>query len=124
MHPVRVLVGSLPHGLQDTVNKVLVGMPDIEATVVATNPSGLLRAAGTLRADVVVVAAVDGDLPGLATHLVDQYPDIRVVAVTPEGRTALTYALQPRVDRYAGPNFAELARTMRAACHDSALPTT
>jgi uncharacterized NAD-dependent epimerase/dehydratase family protein len=114
----------LPRGLQDTVNEVLVGMPDIEATVVATNPSGLLRAAGTLRADVVVVAAVEGDLPGLATHLVDQYPDIRVVAVTPEGRTALTYALHPRVDRYVGSNVAELARTVRAACTDTAPPTT
>lgn len=72
MHPLRVLVGSLPHGLQDTVNEVLASMPDIEATAVATNPSGLLHAAGTLRADVVVVATVDGDVPGLATHLLDQ----------------------------------------------------
>jgi uncharacterized NAD-dependent epimerase/dehydratase family protein len=119
VHPVRVLVGSLPHGLQDTVTEVLAGMLDIDVSVIATNPSGLLRAAGTLRADVVVVAAVDGDLPGLATHLLDQYPDIRVVALAPEGRTALTYALHPRTERYVGSTVAELARTLRAACHDT-----
>lgn len=119
MHSVRVLVGVLPEGIHDAVNEVIVRDPDIHMVGFAATPSGLLRAAGTLRADVVVIATVDGGLPGVATHLVDQYPDIRVVAVTPEGRTVLTYALRPRIDSFSGSSVAELAEAIRAPCHET-----
>jgi threonine dehydratase len=119
VHSVRVLVGVLPEGIRDAVNAVLVGDPDIDMVGFAATPSGLLRAAGTLRADIVVIATVDGGLPGVATHLVDQYPDIRVVAVAPEGRTALTYALRPRIDNFSGSSVAELAEAIRVPCHET-----
>ena len=67
-----------------------------------------------------MVATVDGDLPGVATHLLDQYPDIRVVAVAPEGSAALVYSLQPHTDRFSGSSMAELASSIRAACHRAA----
>jgi len=73
-----------------------------------------------LRADVVVVATVDGALPGVATHLMDQYPNIRVVAVAPEGGRALTYALQPQVHSLLGSSLADLAKQIRAACEEDA----
>lgn len=120
MHSVRVLVGALPDGVRDAVGEVLVREPDIDVVGVAATPSALLQAAGTLQADVVVVLSIDGALPGVATHLVDQYPDIKVVAVAPEGRTALTYALRPRLDSFSGSSPAELAKAIRAACHEPA----
>lgn len=120
MRSVRVLVGALPEGLRQVVDEVVVREPDIDVVGVAGSPSGLLRAAGTLRADVVVVAAVDGALPGVATHLLDQFPDIRVVAVAPEARAALMYAMRPRLDEFYGSSPAELANTIRAACHEVA----
>jgi threonine dehydratase len=120
VHSVRVLLGVLPDRVHHAVSEVIVGEPDIDMVGVAATPSGLLRAAGALHADVVVVATVDGGLPGVATHLVDQYPDIRVVAVAPEGGSALIYALRPHLDTFLGSSVAELAKEIRAACEEDA----
>jgi DNA-binding NarL/FixJ family response regulator len=120
VHSVRVLVGALPDRVRRDVSEVIVREPDVDVVGVASTPSGLLRAAGTLQADVVVVATVDGGLPGVATHLVDQYPDIRVVAVAPEGGSALLYALRPQVDSFLGSSLADLAKQIRAACDEDA----
>jgi DNA-binding NarL/FixJ family response regulator len=109
----------LPEGIHDAVNEVIVRDPDIDLVGFAATPSGLLRAAGALHADVVVVATVDGAMPGVATHLLDQYPDIQVIAVAPEGRTALTCALRPRIDSFSGSSLAELAEAIRAPCHET-----
>ena len=64
---------------------------------VETQRSELLRAAGERQADVVIVAATAAGLPGVASHLVDQYPEIRVLAVTGTG-TAWRYRLRPCLD--------------------------
>ena len=119
MHSVRALVGDLPEALRNAVTDVIVREPDTDLVGYAATPFELLRAAGTLDADVVVVATVDGALPGVATHLVDQYPDIRVVAIAPEGATTLTYALRPRIDVFSGSSLAELAKAIRALCQET-----
>ncbi len=117
MHAVRVLFGALPADLYDAVSEAVAGEPGLEVVGVAAKPSALLRAAGTLRVDVVVVAAAGDEVPGVATHLLDQYPGIRVVAVAPHGGTALVYALRPRVDRCTGSSPPDLVRAVRRACH-------
>lgn len=120
MHSVRVLIGALPEGVYNAVSEVIVREPDLDVVGVAATPSGILHAAGMLHADVVVVGIVDGALPGVATHLLDQYPDIRVVGVAPEGRTALMYALRPRIDSFSSSSLTELSKAIRAACHETA----
>jgi DNA-binding NarL/FixJ family response regulator len=119
VHWVRVLFGVLPAGLQAAVSEAVAQEPDIDVVGVAATPTELLLAAGTLRADVAVIAAADDELPGVATHLLDQYPDIRVVAVAPEADAALLYSLRPRLDRFSGSPL-ELAKAIRAACHEAA----
>jgi len=119
VHSVRVLFGALPESLRDALVEVISQESDIELLGVCDGTSLLLSMAGELRADVVVLGAADGGLPGVATHLVDQYPDIRVVAVAPEGRAALVYGLQPRIDTFSGSSPAELAKPIRAACYET-----
>jgi DNA-binding NarL/FixJ family response regulator len=118
MYPMRVLVGALPDGVRDAVNEWLVQEPEIEVVGTAATPSALLSAAGTFGVDVVVVATVRGALPGVATHVLDQYPEVRVVAVAPQGQSALLYAQRPRLDSFSGSSLAELASALRAACHE------
>jgi threonine dehydratase len=120
VHSVRVLIGALPAPLQEAVSAVVARDPHIELVGLAATPSELLAAAGELDAEVVVVATVDSALPGVATHLLDQYPDIRVVAVAPEGSAALVYSLQPHTDRFSGSSVAGLAESIRAAWHQPA----
>jgi hypothetical protein len=99
--------------VRDAVFRAVGGQADLEVVGVAAGPSELLCAAGQLRADVVVVEAGAGSLPGVATHLVDQYPGIRVLAVTGMG-TALSYRLRPQLVEFACSTPAELAAAIRA----------
>jgi DNA-binding NarL/FixJ family response regulator len=116
VHSIRVLLGALPTTVRNAVSDAVIRQTDVELLGFAERPSELLHAAGTLRADVVVVETVDGRLPGIASHLVDQYPDIRVLAVTPEARTALIYTLRPHVDTVTGEKPEDLAAAIRATC--------
>lgn len=99
MPTVRILLGALPTSLQSAVAEVIRSHHDLEVVGAVPQPSELLLAAGLLRADVVVVGAAGDGLPGVATHLLDQYPHIKVVAVAPEGRQILVCALRPHITR-------------------------
>jgi len=116
VHSVRVLLSALPAVVRDAVSDAAVRQAGLEVVGVADPPSLLLEAAGALRADVVVVATVDGELPGIASHLLDQYPDIRVVGVSADGRRALVHRLSPHTLEVAGATPAELAEAIRATC--------
>jgi DNA-binding NarL/FixJ family response regulator len=109
---IRVLLGSLPENVRQTISQAISARPELELAGVFTSPLELLAAAGELRADVVVVAAVAGALPGIATHLVDQFPDIRVLAVT-GGETALSFRLRPCLDLVRCTTADELAEVIR-----------
>jgi len=114
MCPVRVLFGALPATLHATLSEAIRSQADIEVVGVASQPTTLLVAAGTLRADIVVVAMVDCGLPGIASHLLDQYPQIWVVAVASDGRQAVVSAMRPHVEHIAGPSPTDLVRAMRS----------
>lgn len=115
MRPVRVLLGDLPTELYNAVSKAIHSQVDIEVVGVAIQPAELLLAAGMLHADVLLVGMVGRELPGVASHLLDQYPDISVLAVAPDGRQALLYALRPQIERIQISSTAELVRAIQAA---------
>jgi DNA-binding NarL/FixJ family response regulator len=90
--------------------------PGIEVVGAATHPTELLLAAGSLDVDVVVVGAPpSGEPPGIASHLLDQYPHLRVLAVASDGRQVLLCDLQSRVVRIPIASPQELARTIGTA---------
>jgi DNA-binding NarL/FixJ family response regulator len=108
MRPVRVLFGAMPTPLHAALSEVIRGQTDVEVVGVASRPASLLVAAGTLAADVVVVATVDGGLPGIASHLFDQYPQIWIVAVAPDGQHALVCAMRQYLEHIAFSTPADL----------------
>jgi hypothetical protein len=85
-----------------------------ELAGIVYRPSELLSAAE--RADVAVVAAEDGAVPGIASHLLDQYPDLTVLALLPDDRGVLLHALRPQTVELAGIGPAALATAITAAC--------
>ncbi|MEV0429647.1 hypothetical protein [Micromonospora sp. NPDC050495] len=99
--------------VRDAVLRAVEEQADLEVVGVAADPWELLQAAGAQAADVVVVPAPAGGLPGVATHLLDQYPGIRVLAVTGAG-TAVSYRLRPQLVEVAWATPAELAAAIRA----------
>lgn len=110
---IRILLGGVATTVRDAVLRAVKEQVDLEVVGVAADPWELLQAAGALAADVVVVPAPAGGLPGVATHLLDQYPGIRVLAVTGAG-TAVSYRLRPQLVEVAWATPAELAAAIRA----------
>jgi DNA-binding NarL/FixJ family response regulator len=92
----------------------------VEVVGVATQPTELLLAAGLLRADVLLVPMVDDGLPGIASHVLDQYPHIKIVAISNDGRQVLLCALRPQVFRIITPSLEELIATIRSVARQAA----
>jgi hypothetical protein len=82
---------------------------------VAHKPTELLLAAGARQADVLVVGMVGRELPGVASHLLDQYPHVTVLAIAPDGRQALMHTLRPHTERIHVSSMAELVRAIQVA---------
>ncbi len=114
MAPLRVLFGAVPVALRTSVSEAIGSQTDIEVVGVVSRPTSLLVKAGTLRADIVVVASTDRAPPGITSHLLDQYPHICVAAVTPDGRRVLVYTMRPHVEHIALESPADLIRALRS----------
>ena len=114
MHPVRVLFGALPETVYAAFVEAISSQQDMAVVGVVSRPTSLLVEAGRLAADIVVVATVDQALPGVASHLLDQYPHITVVAVTADVRQAQVCVLRPYVEHIAVASPADLVRAMRS----------
>jgi len=112
MRPVRVLFGTLPAPLHAALSEAISSQTDIEMVGVAIRPTSLLVEAGVLGADIVVVALSGAAPPGVTSHLLDQYPHIRVVAVAPDGRQALVSGMRPYVEHITDASPAGLVHAM------------
>jgi hypothetical protein len=110
---VRILLGALPVRLHSALLEYVRSRNEVEVVGVAAQSADLLLAAGALQVDVVVVAQAGAGLPGIATHLLDQYPSVKVLAVAQDGREALLYSLRPELVRVPTPSLEELVTTIR-----------
>ncbi|MCY4365525.1 MAG: hypothetical protein OXE17_04790 [Chloroflexi bacterium] len=84
--------GLSPNGRQRDWVDTLARDTDIELVEAADGTIDALLKAGSTEATVVVVDLPEsGQDPGLTGHLLDEYPHIKVVAVSEDGRNALKY---------------------------------
>jgi DNA-binding NarL/FixJ family response regulator len=93
---IRVLLAGPP--AQDReVDQALAGADGITLVGAATDPVELLLACGRSRADVVVMGMDEDTLPGVATHLLAEYPHVKLLGITRVTRRVLLYELHPRL---------------------------
>ena len=95
MAPIRILLAQLPRHLQDYFNRAVASQADMRLVGSFTNPLDVLLAVGSASADVVILGVADDVVPAIATHLYDEYPDVRLLGVTPDGHQAYLYELRP-----------------------------
>lgn len=92
METVRVLLANRPRMLRESLLAVIEAHDDIEVEAVEPDPVEILAAVGRAAADVVVIALPEsGEDPGLCSHLLAEYPDLRVLALSPAEATAFVY---------------------------------
>ena len=92
MAQLRILLACPRMAMHRDWRNILSRDPNVELVEEAEGAIDALLKAGSAEATVVVVDLPDtGQDPGLTGHLLDEYPHIKVVAVSEDGRTALKY---------------------------------
>jgi DNA-binding NarL/FixJ family response regulator len=90
--PIRVVLAGLPQPLRGELERDLTQNTDLTVTSVGDHLEVLLTVSEA-QADVVILEMPDGDLPGIVTHLVEEYPRLRILTVSPGARGVRVYEL-------------------------------
>ncbi len=92
MDNVRVLLANRPRMLRESLRGMLERQADIEVTAVAPDPVELLAEVGRTEAEVVLVTLPEsGGDPGICSHLLAQYPELLVIALSPVDERAVVF---------------------------------
>ena len=92
MNTVKVLLGNKPRMLRESLHDLIERELDIEVELVEPDPVEILAAVESTAAEVVVITLADPDEdPGLASHLLNEYPDLLVIAISPAEERAFMY---------------------------------
>lgn len=96
---IRVLLADLPGVMSDLLSDVIRGQPDMTLVGMAQDGIDLLVAAGQ-GVDVVIMGASQlSPPPGICTHLLSEYPDLRILVLAQSGDQAALYWLGLRRQR-------------------------
>jgi DNA-binding NarL/FixJ family response regulator len=83
-YSVKVLLANGPEALPTGLAMLLQQQSDIEVVGTVLDPVNLLVAVGDTQADVVVMALPDsGEMPGICSHLLHEYPQLLILALSP-----------------------------------------
>ena len=90
---VRVLVSNLSGVVQQVVTELIRQQPDMELVGEATGHLDTLLATSA-RVDVLILGhAALRPAPGLCSHLLGEYPTLKILVVTKQGDGAMLYWL-------------------------------
>ncbi|WP_127554009.1 response regulator transcription factor [Actinoplanes sp. OR16] len=114
MRRIRILL-AVPVELRAEFDRGLAGADDVEVVGAAERSMEILLTTGDLRPDVVVLLMIDDDVPGVATHLLSEYPDVRILCVSADRQRIAVCELEPRLVMLAGDPGGGLAGAVRQA---------
>ncbi len=86
---IRILLTGLTAKVADDLQSILRLQSDMEVIGHPADPIEVLLSATRDGADVVVLGMQKEQLPGIASHLLSECPQLRILAVRPDGRAFL-----------------------------------
>ena len=90
--PIRVVLAGLPQPLQDELERDLARDADLAVTCIGDHLEVLL-VVGETRADAVILWMPEDDIPGIATHIAEEYPDVVILAIRIDAQGIRVYEL-------------------------------
>ena len=119
MPPIRILL-ACPHMTKASLWKTILSQdPEIEIIGEANDPVDALLEAGSIRATVVVIdLPPSGQEPGLYSHLLEEYPHVKVIAVSWDGSQAIKYEKGIRRSQIQDTSPQSLKRLFRSLVTD------
>ena len=109
---IRVLLANRPRMMREVVREIVESQQDMEVVGEVLNPVEVLVAVREAKPDAVILALKDSEEPGLCSHLVAEYPNLTILGLAPDGRTAL---IRPRRQEIVHPSGANILSTLRHA---------
>lgn len=113
---IRVLLAELPEALRDKLQDVLSRQPDMIVTAVSDSVEVLI-ATGETQADVVVLAMENGATPGITTHLLEEFSQVKIILVDPGYRSDFLYELRQQLVPIGETYPDQLADIIRSTVH-------
>ena len=120
MKKIRVLLANRPRMLREVLREIIEDQPDMEVVGEVLDPLDLLMAVRNMKADAVILAVKDSEEPGLCSHLLAEYPNLAILCLALEGKSAFIEQLCPRrleiVDPSEDKILSALRHAVRAPC--------
>jgi len=88
MTKIRVLLANRPRLMREVIRELINGQQDMEVVDEALDPVEVLVAARETKADAVILATKDSEEPGLCSHLLVEFPNLTILGLASDGRTA------------------------------------
>jgi DNA-binding NarL/FixJ family response regulator len=119
---VKVLLANGPEALPIGLATLLQQQSDIEVVGTVLDPVELLVAVGDTQADVVVVTLPDsGEMPGICSHLLHEYPQLLILALSSARTRACVYRQAITVEPLADISDEGILTTVRRVKANSTL---
>jgi DNA-binding NarL/FixJ family response regulator len=91
---IRVLPARLPDMMLDALKRVEEAEPDIEVVEETGVGVDLLVAAGQTRTDIVVMGLAGSAFPGICSHLLAEYPHLKILGISAADHRGFLYELR------------------------------
>ncbi len=88
MKKIRILLANRPPMLLEIMKALVQRQEDMEVVGEILDPIGLLVAVREREADAVILTLKDCEEPGLCSHLVAEYPNLIILSLAADGKTA------------------------------------
>jgi DNA-binding NarL/FixJ family response regulator len=115
--PIRILLAQLPNALQATIERALSEQSDMVVNL-AENHVEVLLAVGQTQADVVVIGMEHAQPPGIVSHLLDEYPILRIILVDVDDHRGFLYELRPDLVPIGDVSSVQFPVVVRAVVRD------
>lgn len=119
MGRVKVMLATKPRLLRESLTDLIQRQTDMEMVGEVFEPIELLWAVGETNADVVVMALPDtNEDPGICSHLLAEYPQLLIIAVSRERDRAFLYQRRPTKELLLRPSNEEILTAIREAVEE------
>jgi DNA-binding NarL/FixJ family response regulator len=89
---IKVLLAQNPQMLRGLVGDLIQSQADMEVVGEVLNPIEILLTVKTTKADVVIITLLNSEEePGIISHLLAEYPNLLIIAISSTRNLAYTY---------------------------------
>lgn len=114
---VKVLMANQPESARTFLEKLLIEQEDVRVVEAVLEPIELLIAVEDSQADIVVVTLPEsGNIPGICSHLLYQYPELLILALSSDCQQLRMYRLvieETQIDVVSSDNILSVVRQVK-----------